>query len=163
MATTRFYSKEDGAREGAVTLSDELKQTVYIYKNKIDTDQYEYQLRTADQVINIDSEFVIHCEKYNPRRQEKIRINSDKPGLIRILDNSDEPQLIFTNTGPITGEENHYGNIFFEDAEIGCWKVSIQKGELRYHLYIQGAQAFVLESMQKLKLKSIEIWQKKMQ
>lgn len=162
MAIPLFYSKLELAREGSIELSDELKKTVYIWKQRIDSGQYEYQLRTAEQLMSVESEYVIHKEVYEKNRQQSVQINLPDSGIFRTLNTSDEPQLTFINTGPIEGKENYYGNIHFEGVEVGYWKCSQEVEELIYHLYMNKSQAFRLYSMQQLKSRATEIWENKM-
>lgn len=163
MNIPRFYSKLELAREGAIELSDELKDTVYIWKQRIDSGQYEYQLRTLEQLMSVESEYIIHKEVYERNRQQVAAISLPDRGLFRTLNTSDEPQLTFQNRCPIEGKENHFGTIYFEGIEVGRWKCTQESEELIYHLSMNESQAFRLYSIQQLKLRATEIWKTKMQ
>lgn len=162
MAIPLFYTKLETAREGAAELSDEIRNTVYVWKQQIDRGQYEYQLRTADQLMSVDSEFIVHKEVYEPNRQQSVKISLPDSGLFRTLKNSDEPQLTFQNMCPIKGKEKYYGNVNFEGVEVGNWKITEEVGELIYHLNMNKSQPFRVYSMEQLKSRAIEIWARKM-
>ena len=162
MTISRFYTTQETARDGAVKLSDEIKDTVYVWKQQIDRNQYEYQLRTLDQLMNVNSEYVIHKEVYQKTRSQKAPVSLPRPGLIRTLKDSNEPQLIFKNTGPIEGKEHHYGNIYFEGVEVGSWNCSQNAGELTYHLDMNESETFIVYSKEQLKLRATDIWTFKM-
>jgi len=158
MQTTRFYSKQEPARESAVELADELKQDVYIYKAQIGRSQSEYQLRTKDQIINTESERVIHLEKYDPRREKKERIVSENTDVFSNLSLL-QPKLSFVNTGTEPGNEHHSGDVMHNQRKVGSWKIITEeyfKGW--YRLYLKGDQSRRVKSIKQLKEKSEQIW-----
>ena len=157
-----FHSTEDSARGAATKLCEQIKDTVYIWKQPIDSDQFEYQLRTLNQLINVDSVYIIHTEIYSKNKQQKVSFSLPKSDNIRNLKYSDYPELVFKNTGPIEGKEHHYGNIIFEGVEIGSWNCSQNAGELTYHLSMNESETFTVYSKEQLKLRATDIWTFKM-
>ncbi len=65
----QFYQSKEKAIINAPDYAQEMKQTVYVYKNYW-TDQYtEYSLRVKSDLVTLDTPNIIHTEEYIPNNQ----------------------------------------------------------------------------------------------
>jgi len=75
----KFYSNKSLAQLYATRFAEQEKQTIYLYESRIDDDQFEYSLRTLDEIVSMDCDNVLREYKYRSTGTIEMRVLDHKP------------------------------------------------------------------------------------